>query len=674
LRGLHSARASLRASTAVLVIATLGHSASAQTAGETPLGVLVLGESKRDVATDTAVSTTTIDDTEIADRQAGTVAELIDTVPGVTLINGSTSAGSGINIRGFGGNSTFGTDQKVLIQIDGATKGSEELYRIGTQLYTDPYLYREVEVLRGTIGSFEYGSGVFGGVVRLETVDASDLTLGEPGFAGRQTFEFSSNGDGIVSSTTLAYQTSDNAEFLFNYTRRQLDVRTDGNGDEINPNAGSINDPSWLAKAKFAFGQDEEHTLSFSFSDTQQESFDVPYDTFGLADFGNVDRSIQNTVAALSYNWNPLGNDLVDLTVELTYSDETVDSQAIDRTASSQTLDLLDADHQYETTTLRIKNTSLFTTGNADHELRTGIEFINRKRETASAAPGGDKDVFAIFAVDEIGFGDNFTLTPALRYETQSITPDPTITSTSYDKDAWMGGIAAQYVFDNGFGIYGSAAYTENLPILDDIPTSSRSNQDLIVTSEKGEIYEIGVTFDRESVFQSGDTLAVKLGYYNQELRDLTTYRSFTPGASIDSIDSEGWELELAYAMETGFYVDVNAHVNDSTSTTEAGATADWRQAPQDTLRLTIGKKFGQEWDLSWETEFARDFKTAGVVTDEGYTVHNLRATWIPQRGVLEGTQVRLGIENVTDEFYTPRLSTRPATGRNFKLSVSTTF
>ena len=104
------------------------------------LGTIILGESKREVRTDTATAVTEIDQTEIDDRQAGTVAELIDSVPGVTLVNGATPQGSGINIRGYGANDTFGTDQKVLIQVDGVTRGSEELYRIGNQLFTDPSL------------------------------------------------------------------------------------------------------------------------------------------------------------------------------------------------------------------------------------------------------------------------------------------------------------------------------------------------------------------------------------------------------------------------------------------------------------------------------------------------------------------------------------------------------
>ena len=129
------------------------------------IGEVTVGESKRDVQIDTSDPSTVVDQGEIYDRQAGTVAELIDSVPGVHLINGSTPQGSGINIRGFGANGTFGTDQKVMIYIDDAATGAEELYRIGNQLFTDPELYKSVSVIRGTVGSFEYGSGIIGGIV-----------------------------------------------------------------------------------------------------------------------------------------------------------------------------------------------------------------------------------------------------------------------------------------------------------------------------------------------------------------------------------------------------------------------------------------------------------------------------------------------------------------------------
>lgn len=662
-----SKRSQLSATTAIVTALTIGSAAFAQEVSEDDiLLTIVLGESKREVQADTAIPITIVDQAEIEDRQAGTIAELIDSVPGVTLVNGSTAAGSGINIRGYGANSTFGTDQKVLIQIDGATKGSEELYRIGSQLYTDPYLYKQVEVLRGTIGSFEYGSGVFGGVVRLETIDASDLTNGEIGFAGRQTLEFSSNGEGITSSTTLAWQPSEALEFLLNYTRRTLDTTTDGDGNEINPAGGDINDPSYLLKGKYTFGQDRDQSLTFSFSNTEQEQFDVPFDTFGTATFGNVDRLIQNEVVTLRYNFDPLDNNWLNLTAELTHADELVMSEAVAGPSA-----LLDADNRYQTTTLRLKNESLFTTGSIDHELRTGIEYIHRDRQDASAgsSPGGTKETLAFFAVSEMQIGDRWTITPALRYESQTITQDPMNGNSSFDQDGLMGGISARYAFADGWAVFGSAAYTENLPIIDDI-----GNAVLIEQSEKGRTYELGASFDRASVFRDGDQLAFKLNIYSSYSWDVTTDRNpFSPGLTTTNVSRDGIELEASYAMETGLYIDANAHISKGDAKLVNGSVVDLSRNPQDSLRLTLGKKFGDELDLSWEIEAAKRYDEGGTVSP-GFGVHNLRATYAPQQGVLEGTQIRFGIENAFDKSYQPRLSTRNATGRNFKVSLSKTF
>lgn len=660
----NSARAYLRASTALLFIASLAGPSVAQEASQDIegdyLGLLILGESKRDVATDTSLPVTVIDQVEIQDRQAGTIAELIDTVPGVNLVNGATTAGSGINIRGFGANPTYGTDQKVIIQIDGVTKGSEELYRIGSQLFTDPFLFKEVEVLRGTAGSFEYGSGVVGGVVRLETIDAKDLTGGDPGFKLRQTLQFDSNGDGIASSTTTAWQPTENLEFLANYSYRSLSIQTDGNGNEINPDGGDIGDPSWLLKGKLTFGDAADQSITLSLSETQQDSRDVPYDSFGTANFGNVDRFTQNKVASMRYNWNPADRSWLNLSAEISYSDEVINNQAIDRTASAFTLALLDADHQYETTSLRIKNEALLTTGAVDHTLRTGVEFTRRTRLNAFAAPGGDKDVVALYAIDEMEFG-GWTVTPAVRYETQTIKPDEDAgaAENEYSFNALMGGVSARYEFGSGFAVFGSASYTENLPILDDL-----TNATFIEQSEKATTYEVGVSYFGESALREGDRFAVKLNYYDIDLRDVTSY------SGVSRVERSGFELEASYALKSGVYADLNAHISEGSEFDSAGVESDWDDNPTDSLRLTLGRKFENEVDVSWEMAAAKGYADESA----GYGVHSLRATYLPQRGLLAGTEIRVGIENIFDSYYQPHLSTRPAAGRNVKLTLSRVF
>src|SRR6056297_681248 len=313
----------LRGTTA-LVCLSLAVPAAAQDSDPGFLGTLILTGGKRDLSFGTALSRTVFGEAEIRDRQTSTVAQLIDSVPGVTLVNGTTPQGSGINIRGFGANTTFGSDQKIAVQIDGASVGSEELYRIGTQLFTDPLLYREVEVLRGTIGSFAYGSGIVGGVVRLETRDPSDYTGGVPGFGGSQTFEFATNGEGKVSSTTLAWQPTERAGFLLNYTWREQDNLTAGDGTVIGNSM--FETPSVLAKARFTFGDLDEHALTFSYSETVADDKDVPYDQFGTdgGTFGNVDRLTETGQAVIDYRFNP-SNDLIDLRANLSHADQIIE-------------------------------------------------------------------------------------------------------------------------------------------------------------------------------------------------------------------------------------------------------------------------------------------------------------------------------------------------------------
>ena len=125
--------------------------------------------------------------------------------------------------------------------------------------------------------------------------------------------------------------------------------------------------------------------------------------------------------------------------------------------------------------------------------------------------------------------------------------------------------------------------------------------------------------------------------------------------------------------MESGLYMDLNANVVNGTEFGPGLPATDWRNSPADSVRFTLGKKFGDELDLSWEVVAHKSIDT-GTASASGFGIHNLRATYVPQSGVLKDTQIRLGIENAFDRDYTPHLSTRPAPGRNIKLSLSRVF
>ena len=677
---------SLMRGTTALVCLSLAVPAMAQDSDPGFLGTLILTGGKRNLSFGTALSRTVVGEEEIKDRQASTVAQLIDSVPGVTLVNGTTPQGSGINIRGFGANTTYGSDQKIAVQIDGASVGSEELYRIGTQLFTDPLLYREVEVLRGTIGSFAYGSGIVGGVVKLETKDASDFTGGVPGFGGSQTFEYGSNGNGWVSSTNLAWMPSEGAEFLLNYSLRDQGDLTAGDGTTIGNSA--FRTPSYLAKGKFTFGQDDAHSLTFSHSSTVADDKDVPYDQFDTTggSFGNVDRLTETTQTAMEYRFNPASN-MVDLRVNLSYADQKI---AYDYVPGSSPLEgtptfpfllsTVNADQHYETTKLTVTNRAVFDTGAVSHDMLAGAEAQRRLRadNTASGAPGGTNDRFAIFVVDEMTIG-SFTVTPALRYENSRIESALPLAGVPdrYRTDALMGGLALAYDVGNGLSVFGSAAYTEGLPIIDDLGTSA-SAQRRIGMSEKSQTFEFGAEYTGTDVFASGDRFTLRGNLYQTDLWDITSYTvAGSTSTDLARVNTRGFELEASYAMANGVYVDFAGHIGEGTEVNPGGTEAIWRNSPADRAQLTLGKKWDDRFDLSWEIVHAANRRDALGAALADSTVHNLRATWKPQgQGWLDGSEVRFGVENVFDADYVGHLSspTRKAPGRTLKVSLTKAF
>ena len=657
------------------------------------LGTITLGESKREVQTDTATPITIIDRTEIRDRQATTIAELIDSAPGVSLVNGSTPGGSGINIRGFGANGTFGTDQLVAVFIDGATSGSEEIYRLGTQLFTDPYLYRSVQVQRGTVGSFEYGSGIVGGIVLLETIDASDVTGGEIGFKWAQTLGYASNGESFNTSTTLAWQPTEDLEFLANYSYREQSNQDDGDGDEIGNSAFEL--PSFLLKGRYQFGADRAHSIEASYNRTESADRDVPLDTFITAPdfFGSVDRDSTSETAALIYNFSPSGNDLVDLEVALTYANQEFDQTFIEGSTDitgfflEVVRGLGNADHQYETTKLTVKNASFFEVGSIAFDTRYGFEILERDRADADSAPGGVDDRYAFFAVGDIELLPNLTFSPGIRYENSSIEgliADPSVpggpfgpppgtpeVSVSFENDALMGGASLRYAFDGGFTLFTSYAYTENLPILDDLESPV-----FIVQPQLANTFEVGFSYDATGLLAEFDALALKVNYYDTRLDDVTSY------SGVDQVDLTGVEIESSYATRGGFYADFNANfVEGEALQLVSGAVVDWNRTPQDSLRLTVGQRLGElfgslETDLSAEVVHIAESDLNVTTSGDGdaATLLNLRATLEPTTGFLRGTQFRISVENLGDESYMPALATRNAVGQNFKISVSRVF
>ncbi len=133
-----------------------------------------------------------------------------------------------------------------------------------------------------------------------------------------------------MTSSILAWQPTEKLEFLANYTYRKSNPVKDGNGNLVNPAGGGVDDPSWLIKGKLTFGDDDAHSITASHTETKATQTDVPYDSFGQAPFfGNVDRQVESKTSTLRYGYDPIGKYLVNMSLQLSYSDEWMDQQSV---------------------------------------------------------------------------------------------------------------------------------------------------------------------------------------------------------------------------------------------------------------------------------------------------------------------------------------------------------
>ncbi|MCG7495176.1 TonB-dependent receptor domain-containing protein [Thalassobius sp. Cn5-15] len=653
------------------------------------LDAIQLNASRRGVQTDTATSKTVIDQEEIEARQATSFGELLDSVPNVNLINGSLPQGSAVNIRGLGGQAGFyGTDGKVAVVVDGVASGAEEIYRNGSLLALEPELFREVAVTRGPSESFRYSSGAFGGTIEAETKDATDFLQDGDTFSLRQKFGYESNGDGLLSTTILSFAPNDRFDALAFFGYRDVGESEDGDG-ETRRNT-DFEGPSGLVKLNYKLTDDA--TLTFGHTRTVLPETDVPYNAQDPDWNGvTVDRDTEDRTTYLSLNYDPVDNNLIDLEVFLYHKFE-----KLKIAHETLTSGIFNADHETESLGLRLENVARFVTGAVDHEFTTGIEVKRRERSAEllsgtyagrndASAPGGFDRSVSFYIADKMEIGDKLTLTPQLRYESQELESQNNIDmqqcfgptscrtslglpdGTTYDANAWTGALSARYAVTDEFAVFGSAAYNENLPILDDLRSTTNREK-----SEKATTFELGASYDGTDVVMEGDHLQAKLTAFRTEIWDGTSY------SGIDETDLEGVELELNYASDL-FYADFAAA---RTRGNINGTAAPFNYTPADTVQLTLGKKFlDEQLDVAVEAKHAfahsRTTSTSGATApSEDWTTYALSVGYKPDNGALEGTELRLGIENLFDETYRPFLTSpnRNAKGRNIKFTLAKTF
>ncbi|MEX0408505.1 TonB-dependent receptor [Aquibium sp. LZ166] len=673
----------------------------------TMLQRLVFGAGMEKVAIDTPQSVTVIEQEDIDRIQATTVGEVLERVPGVNTSGSERVLGQTFNIRGIGAPESANEEGRIIVTVDGANKYYEQ-YRMGG-FFSDPELYKRIEVLRGPASSTLYGSGALGGVIRFVTKDASDFIA--PGDTGALRLKggYQSNRDGWLGSAIFAQRFGD-AEYLFAGNYRMADSYVTGDGTVVR----SSDFEAWSGLAKGTFKVGDEGTLRLSYQHWDSDADDQDYAQVGTQDiFGTVDRHVIDRTAVISYENPFLDSDWLDLKVSASYSNTTVDqtnasgNPMFGLTCATSAL-FCDTEYGYETWQFNVENTSGWSGENWENFLTYGWQTAYQTRTaealTVAGTPGGfnfhpeGTDLkTGFFVQNEYIWNERLTIIPGMRLDWHELSPGSRVVDldgnpvADTSDTAISPKIAAHYEFNDTFAVFGSVAHTERFPTLDEVFSTGSSSRTFLpsldLEKERSNNYELGFAVSGYDLVQTGDGLQLKTtGFYN-DISDLITLNpdlvsgeNDIPGyENVQNAVIYGFEVEAAYDSDYVFANLGYSHVIGKNTDTDTFLTT---VAPHE-VNLTLGGRMPQH-DLSfgWHARFVADPQEDSRVTStplpsgstryaESFNVHDVFLNWQPKDGQFAGWEIQTGVENIFDTQYKEFLNNDPAKGRTFKISLS---
>lgn len=677
----------------------------------TMLERMVIGAGTKKVAVDTPQAVTVVDQADIDAKQAETVADMFKSVPGVSMLGADRPLGEGFNIRGIGSldsATSSGDGSKIIISVDGAPKFYEQ-YRMGS-FFSDPELYKSVEVLRGPASSTLYGSGALGGVINFTTKDASDFIKEGKSGALRLKEQWSSNGSQILTSAILAQKVTDDLEMLAMGNFRRSDIQQLANG---NDRTGSDFETwSGLVKGTYSFGENAEQKVRLSYQHWDSDANDQPYAQNGYSDvssaFGTIDRHVVDDTVVLSYENPASDNPYLDFKGTLSYSNTAVEQSD----ASAQLGTIGNADYGYETFQGNIENTSEFLAGEGggmDHYLTYGasLAYQNRTAEPLGGGiitthPEGQQTKLGLFAQDEIVVDNGLTLIPGLRADFVHLDPSDALAGDVEPRDdvALSPKIAALYKLSDEVNVFASVAHTERVPSLDEMFQYSVSGGNVVrlpsldLKKERSDNFEIGASTQLYDILGGENALSLKGTVFYNDIKDGIRSNpnyvssSQTPGlpyfVNVAHMALYGFELEGAYESESLFAraaltITRGEYLEDVSASIPEGSVVD--TLAQDKLVLTLGGHAMEgQVDYGTTVTFAAEPLTevstaAGGDGDaEAWTKVDVFASYKPLEGAFEGTAITASIENLFNADYRENLSVERSTGRTFKLTLSKQF
>ncbi|ELD5978441.1 TonB-dependent hemoglobin/transferrin/lactoferrin family receptor [Salmonella enterica] len=605
-----------------------------------------------------------IDTADPENQTAASAADLLHSVPGITLSGTGRTNGQDVNLRGY--------DRRgVLVLVDGVRQGTDTGHLNST--FLDPALIKRVEIVRGP-SALLYGSGALGGVIAYNTVNASDLLMESQQY-GFRVFGTGGTGDHSLGMGASAFGRTDNLDGLIAWSSRDRGDLRQGDGSTA-PNDESIN--NMLAKG--AWKIDGAQALSGSlryYNNAAQEPKNPQEVAATSASNPMTDRSTIQRDMQLSYKLAPQGNDWLSAESTVYWSEARINAQNLDNT------------NEYREQTTKggkVENRSrLFTDSFASHLLTYGGEYYRQEQKPGGATTGFPEakiDFSSGWLQDEITLRDlPVTLLGGTRYDNYRGSSDG---YADVDADKWSSRAGMTISPIDWLMLFGSYAQAFRAPTMGEMYNDSKHfsigrfytnywvpNPNLRPETNATQEYGFGLRFD--NLMLSDDALELKASYFDTNAKDyISTTVDFaartTMSYNVPNAKIWGWDVMTKYTADL-FSLDLayNRTRGKNTDTREYISSIN-----PDTVTSKLNIPLAHSgFSVGWIGTFAnRSTHVSSQYTKQpGYAVNDFYVSYQGQQA-LKGMTTTLVLGNAFDKAYWSPQGI-PQDGRNGKIFVS---
>lgn len=607
---------------------------------------------------------------QIEEQVVSNVADLFRYEPGVSVQGGAGDAQT-FTIRGM-------SENRVKVVQDGVRQN--DAYKNGGvgQTYFDTDMIKQVEVAKGP-ASAAYGSDALGGVIAITTKDAGDFLKGRDSYLDATT-GYASSSHQRMAGITGALRTGE-VENLLRYTWRDGGVTQNYDGDK---NEFDIVSQAVLFKSKWNLSDDQFLKLTVDYFTEGQDP-----DAIDLTKAGSVfnqpitDKETDNLSLVLDHGLalNAPWADRVDSKIYYSRAKQTLDQYASSKypvMPGNPYVTKNSLDHngfEQESLGAQVK----FNKALASQRLAWGLEYEHtdneRTRFKGPTVPGDfvgynelsfpstTSERSALWAFDEIKFGERWVLTPGVRYDYYKMTPDedPAYTGENMKKISEgefspklglvfkaheAANLFAQYshgfkvpMYDNAFSTLNHQAYGYRIEPNPNLKPESSDGIDLGVRGSRGGFsYEVATFYNKFDDFIELTAVGTegRTALYQYQNLDKAT----TKGAEAKA---DYWLNELVNVWGNLAYIEGKDGEGNYINSLSP-------------LNGSVGVRLEQpNWNINTALRFADDMDKVGKdargndnIKSAGWGVVDLYAQFKP----VQDLQLNVGVFNLFDKEY----------------------